>query len=129
MRVRFSHPALLRSLTSFGSFAVHSTSKKKKPPYGGFFTTTLLRGLFHSVLQSLRSAEFGHPHRLDLDGCSGARIPAHAAGACLCLKNAETCDGDLLALLEGVGDHPDNSLNGAFAVGLRAGDRCRDQLH
>src|SRR3989344_4382698 len=129
MRVRFSHPALLRSLTSFGSFAVHSTRKKKKPRYGGFFTTTLLRGLFNSVLQCFRSAEFGHAHRLDLDGCSCAGVPAHAAGARLCLKNAETCDGDLLTLLEGVGNHRDDSLYRALAVGLRAGDSRRDPLH
>src|SRR3989344_9091158 len=67
--------------------------------------------LFDRVLQGLRSAEFGHSHRLDLDRSSGAGVPSHAAGACLCLKNAETCDRDLIALLEAVGDHRDDCFD------------------
>src|SRR3989338_5845396 len=129
MRVRFSHPALLRSLASFGSFAVHSTRKKKKPRYGGFFTTTLLRELFNSVLQGLGSAELRHPHRLDLNRRTRTRVAACAAGACLRLEDTEARNRDFLATLEGVGNHRDNCLNRALTVSLCAADGLSHSLH
>src|SRR3989344_4600210 len=119
---RFPHPPHFDEL---------SASKTKSRRYGGILCRNAKK-LFHRVLQGLGSAELRHSHRLDLDGRTRPGVPARAAGACLRLEDTEACDRDLLALLEGVGNHRDYRLYCALSVSFCAADGCRyplNQIH
>src|SRR3989338_4775412 len=99
-----------------------NTCHHTKTALGRFLLKAGSRKLLNSVLQGLGSAELRYPHRLDLDGRTRTRVAACASCAGLRLEDAETCDGDLLATLEGVGNHRNNRLYCALSVSLCAAD-------